>query len=790
MFKNYLKIALRNLLNNKVYSSINLLGLATGMSVTLLIGLWIWDELTFNRNFQHYDRIAKVLTTQTFNGNTGTNHAVSMPLGMELRNKYTSDFKYVTLTSWNFGNILSAGDKKLANLGMWVQPEFPLMLSCQMLQGDIHALKDPSAILLTRSMAESLFGQNNAMGKTVRLNNNHNFTVAGVFEDFPFNSTFQDTKYLLPWVKYMGMEDWLKSAQTEWMNHSFQLYVQLNEGVDLETTNKKISIIPRKHVNEGDEYAVLQPMKNWHLYSEFKNGKVAGGRIQFVWMFGIIGFFVLLLACINFMNLSTARSEKRAREVGIRKAIGSVRSQLIEQFLSESLVVAGLALLLALVLVWVALPHFNSLSNKQLTLPWTQWVFWVAILGFTLFTGLISGSYPAFYLSRFQPIQTLKGTFRVGKWAGIPRKVLVVIQFTVSVALIIGTAIVYKQIQHGKNRPVGYSREGLITLDIATPELIGKYNILRDVLLKTGVVENICQSSSPTTDIWSNQIGFDWEGKDPKLVPLFGVVAVTHDYGKTIGWKMKEGRDFSREFPADTGGLILNEAAVKMTGLKNPVGKIIHWNDRNRPIIGVVKDVIMRSPYEEIPGTVYFLEYGWSNTITIRIKPGTPIRDALAKIEPVFKIYNPAAPFDYRFNDEQYARKFADEERIGHLATVFAILAIFISCLGLFGLASFVAEQRTKEIGVRKVLGASVLNLWAMLSKDFVVLVVISCGLAIPLSWYYLSGWLEQFEYRTEISWWIYAASGVGALLITIATVSFQAIKAALSNPVNSLRTE
>lgn len=790
MFRNYIKIALRNLLKNKVYSGINLLGLATGMAVTLLIGLWVWDEVTFNHNFQNYDRIAKVMTTQTFNGHTGTNHAVSMPLGIELRNKYTSDFKYVTLASWNFGNILSVGDKKLANTGMWVQPEFTEMFSCQMLSGDIHALKDPSSILLAKSLAKSLFGESDPMGKTVKLNNRHDFTVAGVFEDFPFNSSFEDTRYLLPWDKYISTEDWLKESQTQWMNHSFQLYVQLNEGVNVERSSQKISTIARKHVNEGDEYAVLQPMKNWHLYSEFKDGKVVGGRIQFVWMFGIIGFFVLLLACINFMNLSTARSEKRAKEVGIRKAIGSLRGQLIGQFLSESLVVTFLALFLALLLVWLALPYFNSLSHKQMSMPWVNPVFWLVAIGFTVFTGLISGSYPAFYLSGFQPIHTLKGTFRVGKWAGTPRKVLVVVQFTVSVVLIIGTAIVYKQIQHGKNRPVGYTREGLITMDMTTPEIFGKYNALRDDLLKTGVLVNMCESNSPTTDIWSNQIGFTWEGKDPKLVPLLGVVAVTHDFGKTIGWQLKLGRDFSRDFPADTGALILNESAVKLMGFKDPIGQRITWNDKTRPVIGVVKDVIMRSPYEEMTPTVFFLEYNWSSTITMRIKPTIPILEALAKIEPVFKNYNPSSPFDYRFTDEQYAKKFSDEERIGNLASVFAILAIFISCLGLFGLASFVAEQRTKEIGVRKVLGATIFNLWTMLSRDFVLLVLISCGLAIPIAWYFLSGWLEKYEYRTEINWWIFALSAMGALVITLATVSFQAIKAALANPVKSLRTE
>jgi ABC-type antimicrobial peptide transport system permease subunit len=408
---------------------------------------------------------------------------------------------------------------------------------------------------------------------------------------------------------------------------------------------------------------------------------------------------------------------------------------------------------------------------------------------FTLFTGLVSGSYPAFYLSSFEPIKVLKGTFRTGRFAALPRKVLVVIQFTVSVALIIGTIIVYQQIQYAKNRPVGYTREGLITIMMNTPDLHGKYNALRDELLKTGVVENMAQSSSPVTDIWSNQIGFEWKGKDPSTTPLFGIVAATHDYGKTMGWTIKEGRDFSRSF-SDTGAIILNESGVKLTGLKNPVGETIKWNDKDHPVVGVVKDLVMESPYEPVKPTVFFVEYGWASVITIRIKPGTPVRSALSRIEPVFKKFNPAGPFEYKFTDEQYAEKFANEERIGNLATFFAILAVFISCLGLFGLASFVAEQRTKEIGVRKVLGATVFNLWGMLSKDFFALVIISCCIAIPIAWYFLHQWLQRYEYRTSVSWWIFVASAMGAIMITILTVSFQAIKAALANPIRSLRTE
>ncbi len=790
MLKNYFKIAMRNLMRSKVYSFLNILGLATGMAVALLIGLWIWDEVSYDKYHKNYDRLAQVMTTQTFNNETGTGPAVSIPLGIELRTKYRNDFKEVTLASWNFGHILAVGDKKISQSGMWVQPEFPAMLSLKMIKGTHKGLMDPSSILIAQSVATALFGKDDPMNKVIKLDNNTDLKVAGVYEDLPRNTSFYETKLLLSWDKYTTIQEWLKRASTQWDNHSFQLFVQINDKVDFKKATEKIKNLAKQHVKEGDESALLHPMSKWHLYSEFKNGKIAGGRIQFVWLFGIIGIFVLLLACINFMNLSTARSEKRAKEVGIRKTVGSLRKQLIGQFLSESVLVALLALLVSIGLLQLSISFFNEISGKQMSIPWGNPIFWLLTIGFTICTGLVSGSYPAFYLSGFEPIKVLKGTFRAGRFASLPRRVLVVVQFTVSVALIIGTIIVFQQIQYAKNRPVGYTREGLIQIMMTTPEIRGKYNTLRDDLLKTGAVENMAESSSPSTNVWSNQIGFEWKGKDPSSVPLFGIVAVTHDFGKTIGWEIKEGRDYSREFTTDSTSLILNEAAVKLTGLKNPVGETIKWNGDDHKVTGIVKDMVMESPYTPVKPTIFFLDYGWANVITIRIKPSMPVRDAIAKITPVFKKIDPGSPFEYKFTDEEYAQKFSDEERIGNLATVFAILAIFISCLGLFGLASFVAEQRTKEIGVRKVLGASVLNLWRMMSKDFVVLVVISCFIAIPIAWYFLNNWLEKYEYRTNISWWVFVLAAGGALAITILTVSFQAIRAALANPVKSLRTE
>ncbi len=795
MLKNYFKIAWRSLLKSKVYSLINVLGLAIGMAVAMLIALWIWDEVTFNDYHSNHKHLAQVMTTYTDNdGKMETGEAVCLPIGAELRSKYGSDFKNISMTSWNFGHVLAVGETKITGSGMWVEANFPSMFSLKMVKGNINALSDPTSILINASMAKTLFGNADAMNKTIKLDNKEDYKVAGVFEDLPHNTTLYELKFFLPWNKYITTEQWLKDAATQWNNHSWQAFVEVADNVDMEQETAKIKNVVMVHKNaatEGKEQAYLFAMDKWRLYSDIKDGKAAGGRIQFIWLFSVIGVFVLLLACINFMNLSTARSEKRAKEVGIRKTVGSMRIQLIRQFLSESVLVALISFVFSILLVILLMPLFNKLADKSMHLPWGSPIFWLTTLVFTFVTGLIAGSYPAFYLSKFEPIQVLKGTFRVGRSASLPRKILVVIQFTFSIALIIGTIIVFRQIQYAKNRPVNYRSEGLITIMMSTPDLYGHYDALRSDLLATGVVDNMAESSSPTTNVWSNQIGFDWQGKDPNSLPSFGTIAVTQDFGKTIGWKILRGRDFSRDFSTDSLAIILNEAAVKQVGLKRDIiGETIQFNDKKYTVIGVIKDMMMESPYKPVKPTVFLFDKNWANVITVAIKHGAPLTAALARLETVFKKYNPGAPFDYTFNDEDYAKKFQDEQRIGNLATFFTILAIFISCLGLFGLTSFVAEQRKKEIGVRKVLGASTFNLWKMLSKEFTLLVFISCFIAIPLAWYYLHSWLQQYDYRTAISLWVFLLSGLGALFITLVTVSFQAIKAALANPVNSLRTE
>ncbi|HEY4194453.1 MAG TPA: FtsX-like permease family protein, partial [Mucilaginibacter sp.] len=507
----------------------------------------------------------------------------------------------------------------------------------------------------------------------------------------------------------------------------------------------------------------LQPMSKWHLYSEFKNGVNTGGAIQYVWLFGTIGIFVLLLACINFMNLSTARSEKRAKEVGIRKAVGSLRGQLIKQFFCESFLIAILAFMFSLLLAQLAMPYFNDVSNKQMSILWSEPLFWVTSIGFTLFTGIIAGSYPALYLSSINPVKVMKGTFKAGRFAAIPRKVLVVVQFTVSVVLIIGTIIVFKQIQFAKNRPVGYSKDGLVNIEVTNDDLHKHFNAMRYDLLKSGVVTEVAESSSSTTGVNNDRGDVNWQGKDPAQSSSFGWIGVSQEYGKTVGWQFRDGRDFSEKFISDSLAIVLNETAVKFMGLKNPVGQIVRIGARDLTIVGVVKDMVMESPYEPVKQTIFHIARGTSDDIIIKINPNVSAHDALVKIEAVCKTYSPSVPFSYRFVDDEYAKKFATEERIGELASSFAGLAIFISCLGLFGMASFMAEQRIKEIGVRKVLGATVFGLWRLMSKDFVALVVIALLIAIPVAFYLMHGWLQNYTYRAEISWWVFAATSAGA---------------------------
>jgi len=793
MIRNYLKIAWRNLIKNKASSFINIGGLAVGMAVAMIIGLWILDELSFDKYHKNYDRIAIVMQSETNNGTINTKAAIPLPLDAELRKSYGSDFKHIVMASWNDPHVLAAGDKKVAYSGTFMGSDCPKMFTLKMLKGDRNGLKGPSSMLISQSVAKALFGNTDPTGKIVKLDNKTGFNVSGVYEDLPRNTTLHDVAFIGPWDYYITSPGNARSL-TDWGNNSLFMYVQMADHADMARVSEKIKDVKLRNMDRADlkynPQMFLQPMSKWHLYSEFKNGVNTGGAIQYVWLFGIIGVFVLLLACINFMNLSTARSEKRAKEVGIRKAIGSLRGQLIYQFFCESLLIAVLAFVFSMILVLLILPYFNAIANKQLNVLWSNPLFWITSIGFTLFTGIIAGSYPALYLSSFQPDKVLKGTFKAGRFAALPRKVLVVVQFSVSVVLIIGTIVVFKQIQFAKNRPVGYSRDSLVNIETTNDDLSKHFNEMRTDLMTSGAVTEIAESSSSTTGVNNDRGDVSWKGKDPAMSDSFGNITVTSDYGKTVGWEFVDGRDFNSRFITDSSALVLNEAAVKYIGLKNPVGETIRIGKKDLVVIGVIKNMLMESPYDPVKQTFFRIGHAPYDDVLIKINPKLSTHEALSKIAAVCKTYSPSVPFSYKFADDEYAKKFAMEERVGKLASSFAILAILISCLGLFGMASFMAEQRTKEIGVRKVLGATVFSLWRLISKDFVMLVIISLFIAIPAAYYFMFNWLQKYSYHTGLSWWIFAATAIGAVVITLLTVSYQSIKAALMNPVRSLKTE
>lgn len=784
-------IAWRNIIKGKLHSFINIVGLSIGMVVAILIGLWIYDDLTFNKNFDNYDRIAQVKQNVLNNGTIQTWGQQPYPLANELRTNYGSDFKYVVMAVNLNDHLLTIDNKKLKVWGGYFEKDMPEMFSLHMVSGS-KDMQDPASVLLAESTAKAFFGSANPINKIITIDQMPPVKVTGVYEDLPVNSSFANLKVVGTWDQFFADAD-VKQMDDPWRPNFTNLYVQLNENADINAVNARIKDAKLKKVNpelaKKKPALFLQAMNDWHLFSEFKDGKNVGGAIQYVWMFGIIGVFVLLLACINFMNLSTARSEKRAREVGIRKTVGSLRKQIIAQFFSESLLTVVLAFVLALVSAQALLPYFNLVAGKQVGFLWSNPYFWMVCFLFIVFTALIAGSYPALYLSSFDPISVLKGTFKAGRFAAIPRKVLVVVQFTVSVTMITGTIIVYKQIQYAKNRPVGYSRANLVSIPTNTAAIHEHFDAVKTELLKTGAVVSVAESESPTTGIWNTTSGFKWPGKDPNQSTDFGVGNVSVDFGKTIDWRIKEGRNFSAEY-ADSTSVILNEAAVDFMGIKNPIGTVVTWWDHPLTIIGVVENMVIESPYSMPRPIIYTIMDGPGSMALLKLHPGISPHEALRRIEPIFTKFSPDQPFEYSFVDNDYAKKFGEEERTARLASYFAILAIIISCLGLFGLSSFVAEQRKKEIGVRKVLGASVFNVWNLLSREFIILVSISYLLAVPLAYYVMHGWLQNYTYRTQITPWVFLASGAGAFVITLITISFQSIKAGLSNPVTSLRSE
>jgi putative ABC transport system permease protein len=791
MYRSFFRAAMQNMVKNKLHAFINISGLATGMAIAIIISLWIYDEVSYNIQFSNYERIGQAVQNITANGQVDTWSNVPWPLGNEIRQNYGTDFKYISMVSHVYPHTMEVGKEKYSKTGLYCEPAFHPMFDVELIKGTL-SLNDPSTIMLSESTAKAYYGDSDPLGQIISMDG-ESFQVGAVYKDFPQRSRWKDVFFLAQWSKFLKVGG-LEQMDDPWRPNAFEMYVMLADGADFKTASTRIKDARLKKVNpmlaRKKPEIFLHPMPDWHLRAEFSNGIQTGGLIQYVWMFGIVGVFVLLMACINFMNLSTARSEKRAKEVGIRKAVGSYRSQLIAQFFIESILTVFFSLVLALLVTQLLIPVFNTIAEKNMSLPWGNPLVWAGIGGASIVIGLLAGSYPALYLSSIRPAGALKGMFKAGRSASLPRKVLVVVQFSVSAVMIIATSTVFLQVQHGKNRPLGYSVNGLVYVSGITREVHEHYDVIRKALIDNGSIMELTECLAPTTGSWGTSSRIDWDGKDPDLSVDFTMFEASYEYGKTIQWEILEGRDFSRDFPSDTSAVILNEAVAKYLGKKDVTGEIVRSRGIPYRVIGVVRNVVFGGPYDPVRPSLYFLNVSRLNFFTFRLNPEKPMAESVANIETAIKPHMKGEPFSYQFMDTDQAGKFGNEERVSTLANIFAALAIFISCLGIFGLSSFIAEQRTKEIGVRKVLGANLSQLWILLSKDFVVLVVISCFLAVPFAYWVLQSWLEGYQYRVALPWWVFIAASIGTLAITMLTISWHVIKVARVNPANTLKVE
>ena len=790
MFRNYFKTAWRSLLKGKSFSFINITGLAIGMSAAILILLYLQNEISFDKFHTNKNSLYEVYgLSDNTNGHSNAINQTSQPLAPALKQNYP-EVEAASRVSDVGSFLFTANNKSFTNIkGAFVDASFLRMFSFPLLEGTKHAqLNNIYSITITQTLAQKLFGNQNAIGKIIKIDSVENFTVTGVLKDLPSNTRF-NFEYLLSW-DYLKKIRWNNDS---WLSNNISTFVLLKPNTNVAAFNEKIKDITKRYTGHNDVWTqFLFPLNQWHLYADFENGKPVGGRIETVRIFGIIALFILLIACINFMNLSTARSEQRAKEVGIRKVAGAGKSLLIGQFIVEAFLTACIAGAIALLIVRLALPSFNTLINTQLSVPYTSVYFWLFALAFIVLTSLLAGSYPAFYLSSFKPISIFKKQFKANASVS-PRKVLVVVQFTFAVILIISTIIIRNQIVYAQDRSKGYSNNNLIQVSFVG-DIDKNYSLIKQDLLDEGIAASVTKTMNGITEGGAHTWGLRWQGENPEDTNT-AITIYSADAGlaKTAGLHLLEGRDIDiSKYPTDSFSVVLNEAAVKLMGFKNPVGQTISRPYANLilHVVGVVKNYVAGSPFEEIPPIVIEGPSAWFNTMHIKFNAALSTSDALAKAENVFKKYNPAYPFDYKFVDQEYAKKFNDEQRTKTMAGLFAFLAIFISCLGLFGLSAYVAESRVKEIGVRKVLGASVFNITKLLSLDFVKLVVVSIIIATPVAWYAMNKWLQYYTYRINISWRIFLIAGLLAIAIAIATVSFQSIKAAIANPVKSLRME
>jgi putative ABC transport system permease protein len=789
MIKNYLKVAWRNLFRSKFFSTINILGLALGMVCSILIILWVQNELSVDAYHANGSRLYAIVERQYYDNKIMGQYSVPGVLGDELK-KEIPEVEYATQLDNGERNTFQVGDKILKLDGAFASADIFKMFSYPLIEGSTQtALNNPSDIAISRKMAEEFFGSPHAaIGKSIRYENKQNFNITAVFENLPENTSIK-FEYVINWYQYLKENDWAK----QWGNNGPLAYVMLRPNANAALVDKKIAHfidnLNKEQTKAFREELGLQKYDQVYLNSDLKDGKPSGGRIEYVHLFSIVAVFILLIACINFMNLTTARSIKRAREIGVRKVVGAVRSVLIAQFIGEAILLTFLSVIAAVILLVFLLPVFNSVTQKQIEYPFAHPVFWLWLTGLTLVTGAISGSYPALFLSGFNPVLVLKGTVKLSTVSVWFRKGLVVFQFFMSIMLIIGTIVISKQVNYIQTKNLGYDRENLLYVPIEG-DLPGKYEIFKNEALQMPGIKNVTRITSQPTNFGSSTIGVNWDNKDPNLNIMFTQIGAGYDFIKTMGLKMAQGRDFSKDYGSDTLSYLINETALNRIGYKDPIGRSFTMWGKKGKIVGILKDFHFNSLHNPIyPLIVRLRENEDFGNMLIRTKPGQT-KEAIATIEKLCKELNPRFTVTYEFVDLNYKKLYNNEEMVAKLSDAFAGLAIFISCLGLLGLAMFTAEQRTKEIGIRKVLGASVGSLFTLLSKEFVILVVIALLIATPVAWYAMNKWLLNYNYHIDIAWWVFLLSGVIAILITLITVSFQSAKAALMNPIKSLRSE
>jgi predicted permease len=785
MLKNFFKIALRNLLRHKGYTLVNISGLTVGLVVCMFILLYVKDELEFDGFHEQDDRLYRILEDQHYaDGNVFTTSATPGPLAGELVAKIP-EIKMAARVSWNQTALFQVGDKSLREEGRYLDGEFFQMFSFPLLEGDPRTvLGEPNSLVISEALARKYFGSESALGKQIRVNTKTDYRVTGVMKEIPKNSSLR-FEYAMPFEDLVAQNMWLK----EWGNNAPRTFILLAEGTNSKDVETKIEGMIKAHDAKSTTTLFLQKFGEIYLHADFSNGKRGEGRIQYVWLFTLVAAFILIIACVNFMNLATAQSARRAKEVGVRKAIGAPKTALVAQFLGESVLITFLAAAIAIGMAELLLPTFNQITEKHIELQFAEPGLWLGLLSLVVVTGLIAGSYPAFFMSSFGTISVLKGTFRLGASTVSLRKGLVIFQFFISTLLILGTVVVYKQIRFIHTKNLGMERENVLTIGV-DGNTAKNYEPFKQELLLSPMISSVSLGSQVPFQIGNSTSGVSWPGKAADEKILFQTLIIDYDFIKTIGASIKEGRDFSRDYPSDVGGFILNEEAVKRMRLENPIGQAIECQGVNGPIIGVVKDfhnttlqlgiepLIIRHHNGSIRGTIF-----------IKVAAGSS-SDAIAVIENVFKKYNPSYPLEYHFLDEFFEDMYKSEKVTGILANFFAVVAILISCLGLFGLASYNAEQRSKEIGIRKVLGASIGGIVMLLTRDFLSLVLIGNLIAVPAAYFALRSWLDDYAYRTEMNPDIFIAAVAVSVVIALLTVIYKAVQAATANPVEALKYE